>query len=715
MVRRIFFTVIIVIISLNCSYCLSAVQESCMNDSGLRYQWDPDNKPEGRNPPYLAVFDGHYVLKTNKYLEAYVDLGQGADGALRLTGPMTLTAVFQLAKQWPMKAVLVSKWGFMPGQASYELGITAGGKIYFQLSPSGKAEVFFELVGNKTIKKESPAVVTAVFEPGKRAAIFINGKKAAEATKGIPQSCYDGSAPVKLLPRFEGLLAGVWFHNKAMTDKEVQTWNRQLADIMPPGVPYEKWKADEKRNIIKGEPSEYLGKTAGVKLYKEIDISRYKGSYVCLGDLDNDGRIDFLLYKNGSTYNVPGRLIAVDFDGKTLWEKGDKTLTEHERCGSANVGEKGTSPALRGIAAVFDIDQDGKNEVICELWEQNKPMLYILDGASGDVKHGIESPINMSVRQPKILGNRQPSRSHPLLRIAYLNGKDKPPSIILKYEASNGLPCNAFALDDKLNVIWHIKGTSHSMGHIPTVADIDNDGKDEIVLGYMLVDSSGKVLWDKGSEFMWHADSTAVAQLREGKEKQILISTCGIGPIYCLDFKGNILWHKNREEISHGQAVWVGNFIEEKQGLEIIACASGHSGQFVTLRGADGTTLATFTHKKLLPSYPDFPTVVNWKSKDVQSLWIPQDKILVDGYGNVVAELGNYDKHVQDKLHCGTSWRPVGAQAFALDILGDDKDELIVYEPYAGESIFIFYNPDSNQKEKRYTPQPNAYNIRSYF
>jgi hypothetical protein len=253
------------------------------------------------------------------------------------------------------------------------------------------------------------------------------------------------------------------------------------------------------------------------------------------------------------------------------------------------------------------------------------------------------------------------------------------------------------------------------MGHIPTVADVDNDGKDEVVLGHMLADDNGKVLWDKGTEFTWHADCTAVAQLREGNEKQILISTCGVGPIYCLDFRGNILWRKSREEISHGQAVWVGNFIEEQQGPEIIACASGHSGQFVTLRGSDGTTLAAFSHKKLLPAYPDFPTVVNWKSKNIQFLWIPQDKILVDGYGNVVTELGDYDKYVQDKLHCGTSWRPVGAQAFALDILGDDRDELILYEPYAGESIFIFYNPDTEPTLKKYVPQESAYNIRSYF
>jgi hypothetical protein len=696
------------------SFCLSSEGNSLMANTGLRYQWDPNNLPAGKNPPHLASYEGQHVLKTSKYLEGYVELGQGPGGALRLTGPMTLTVVFQLTKQWPMRAALISKWGYMPGQASYELGITADKKIYYQTSRDGSADNVFELVCEEALTVEVPMVVTAVYEPRKRAAIFINGEKKAEKTEQIPQKCYDGSASVRLGPRFEGLLKAVWFHKRAASDAEIVTMYKELSGLMPTGVPYDKWKSQDKRDITRGS-ADYLGKTAGVKLYKEIDISRYKGSYVCPGDLNNDGKIGFVLYKNGNTYNVPGRLTAIDLEGRTLWEKGDTSLTVHEKCGSAAVGDKGTSPALRGIVTVYDIDRDGKSEVISELWDQNKPMLYILDGATGKVKQERESPITLEVRQPKELGSRQSSRSHPIIRIAYLKGREEAPCIVLKYEASNGLPCQAFALDNKLNVLWHIKGTSNSMGHIPTVADVDNDGKDEVVLGHMLVDDDGKVLWDKGAEFGWHADTTAVAKLRGGDQNQILISVCGTGPIYCLDLKGNIIWQKRREEISHGQAVWVGNFIEDADGLEIIACASGHSGQFVTLRGSDGTTMAAFEHKKLLLAYPDFPAVVNWKSRSVQSLWIPQDKTLVDGRGNVVAEMGKYDEYVQKKLHCGTSWRPVGAQALALDICGDEREELVLYEPYEGEAIFIFTQPDCDMSPKPYVAQPNGYNIRSYF
>jgi hypothetical protein len=398
-----------------------------------------------------------------------------------------------------------------------------------------------------------------------------------------------------------------------------------------------------------------------------------------------------------------------------MWQFGDSSLAAHAKSGKAAVGELGTTPALRGIATVYDIDQDGSSEVISEMWENDKPALYILDGATGRVKHRIDSPLDMSIRQPRSKGSRQPSRSHPAIRIAWLSGPDKPPSIVLKYGASNDIDCHAFALDSTLNILWHIAGNKNSMGHILTVADVDGDGCDEIVLGHMLADHNGKVLWDRGKDFGWHADTTAVAELIPNEGKQILISVCGIGPLYCLAPNGSILWQKTREQVEHGQAVWAGNFIEDEPGKEVIVLASGHVGHFITFRGSDGTTLADFEHKKTLPSYPDFPAVVNWKSRDVQSLWIPQDRILVDGTGRVVAELGPLDEYVNKKLHCGTSWRPVGAQAIALDICGDQRDEVVLYEPYEGESIFIFSNPDSDQKAKPYVPQPNAYNIRSYF
>lgn len=691
-----------------------AASDGFLQDYLAGYTWDPNRGPTGRNAPYLGEHEGRYVLKLNKYMEGYANLGQGENDCLRLAGPLTLTAVFQLAKQWPMNAALISKWGYMQGQASYELGITAERKLYFMISEDGTYDGnVFKIVSDKAIAYEQPMTVCAVFEPGEKTALYLNDRKVKESTADVPQGCFNSGSAVKIGPRFEGLIGGVWFHDRALTEGEVLKWSRAVSIHLPEGTRYDQWKR-LKREVPHGEP-DYIGMTPGMKLIREIDIRPFAGSYVCPGDLNNDGRLDFLLYKIAGSYTVPGRLTAVDHEGKRLWEFGDTRLKAHAPSGKAEVGRPGTTPSLRGISTVFDIDQDARTEVISELWENGRPMLYILDGASGKVKHAVESPIDMSIRQPALKGTRQPTRSHPVLRIAWLNGRNEKPCIILKYGASNDITCHAFALNADMEQLWHIEGTKHSMGHVPTAADVDGDGCDEIVLGHMLADHDGTVIWDKGYALDWHADVTYAEEVLPSPGMEIFISVCGIGPLHCLSMAGEILWSRPREQVEHGQALWVGDFIRDNPGKEVIALSSGHIGCFYTFDAATGKTLAGFEHRKLLPSYPDFPTVVNWKSPDEQSLWIPQDRILVDGYGNVLAELADLDRHVGQRLHCGTSWRPVGAQAFALDVCGDPREELILYEPYEGEAVFIFANPQGGTEFKPYTAQKNAYNIRSYF
>jgi len=106
---------------------------------------------------------------------------------------------------------------------------------------------------------------------------------------------------------------------------------------------------------------------------------------------------------------------------------------------------------------------------------------------------------------------------------------------------------------------------------------------------------------------------------------------------------------------------------------------------------------------------------VNWKSREIQSLWIPIDRCLVDGHGNVVADLGRCEERVRERLCWGTTKSHVATQAFAIDLCGDSRDELVLYQPYHGKSIMIFTQPDSDRAQKPYVHSSNVYNIHSYF
>jgi hypothetical protein len=437
-----------------------------------------------------------------------------------------------------------------------------------------------------------------------------------------------------------------------------------------------------------------------MKLWKEIDIGPHSGTFPCLGDLDGDGKVDFLLYRQGPQ-TTPGYLIAIDHSGRRLWSLGDRAISVHMPDGAYR------EPALRGIALVYDIDGDGRSEVVTEFWKDDGPMLYVLDGATGKIQRAIESPFNLDVR-----GGRR-SRCHPMGRIAFLEGTDGPPAIVLKYEASGRVPTHAVALDAELNTIWHVEGEPNDVGHLPTVGDVDGDGRDEIALGNLLVDHDGTKVWRKTAPN--HADCTAIFQPDRGRDTAVLISICNSGPAFCLSASGEAIWQKSTADVSHGQGIWAGNFVDDVPGNEVIILKSGHRGDFLTVRGTDGQPLATFQHRQELEGYPDFPCVVHWTSRNVQSLWIPIDRCLVDGRGNVVANLGSQEQYVRERLRWGTTKSHVATQAFAVDLCGDERDEIVLYQPYNGQAILIFTQADSDCRERPYVHQDNVFNIHSYF
>ena len=246
----------------------------------------------------------------------------------------------------------------------------------------------------------------------------------------------------------------------------------------------------------------------------------------------------------------------------------------------------------------------------------------------------------------------------------------------------------------------------------PLLPNLDGDGRDEVLLGTTLLDDNGTLLWRHPAQN--HADCTAIFR-PQGSGKAALISICNTGPAYCLDPSGEMIWEKTTKEVSHGQGIWAGNFIDSEPGDEVVILRSGHWGDFVTVRGGDGGQLAAFQHRRELQGYPDFPCVVNWLGGDIQSLWIPIDRCLVDGRGQVVADLGSHESYVQDRLQWGTTKSHVATQAFAVDLCGDAREELVLYQPYHGKSILVFTQADSQGEEKPYVHQEAVYNIHSYF
>ena len=246
---------------------------------------------------------------------------------------------------------------------------------------------------------------------------------------------------------------------------------------------------------------------------------RLQGDYrihkVGVGDLDGDGRYELVVQHpdfNTDPYQSPGywkkspdtyKLEAYNLDGQFLWR--------HDMGWSIEAGTW-YAPYL-----VYDLDGDGKAEVYCKGGEGDPrepeghvktgpEWLYKLDGPTGQ----IVKQIPWIPRLPEIGEYNYYCRN--MLAVAYLDGRR--PHLLMQRGTYRAIVIEAY--DPDLNLVW--RWNSHdekekydSQGaHTIRVADVDDDGCDEIIVGSCLVDHDGKALWTLG---IGHPDTCYVGKI----------------------------------------------------------------------------------------------------------------------------------------------------------------------------------------------------------
>ena len=219
------------------------------------------------------------------------------------------------------------------------------------------------------------------------------------------------------------------------------------------------------------------------KLWKAIDLKNFGAArQIRFGRLTgtDDMHIVFAQHqKRGhkDAYAHISCLTAINLDGEILWQIGEPSTEFNHAIISADLPFQ-----------VCDVDGDGADEVIVARNFQ----LMILDGRTGAVKKSVPTPLSeapdetlFSVPFKQYAFDRVNVDS---IRIADLSGKGRPTDILIKDRYSR-----VWAYDNELNLLWHFhEGIT---GHFPYTADIDGDGKDEMFVGYHLVDHDGKLLW----------------------------------------------------------------------------------------------------------------------------------------------------------------------------------------------------------------------------
>jgi rhamnogalacturonan endolyase len=369
------------------------------------------------------------------------------------------------------------------------------------------------------------------------------------------------------------------------------------------------------------EPGEYfvevagsgkrLPATGGVRRGEQAFVPiQLQGDYMAqkvgIADFDGDGKLDYLVKQpdfNTDPYQQPGywkrsedtyKLEAYRHDGTFLW-----------RYDMGWAIEQGIwySPIV-----VYDLDGDGKAEVFCKAGEGDPreptghvmtgpEYLVVLDGLTGEVRKRLPWPDREGLEEYNYW-------SRNLLGIAYLDGLH--PHLIVERGTYRLIKMQAYAPDLTLKWYWESSGPWQKYRgqgmHGMHAADVDEDGKDEIVLGSAVIDDDGKPLWNYGRG---HPDVCYVADIdpvRPGLE-----IFYGIEPgrqsntVALVEARtGKLIWGNPEITVHvHGQGM-VGDIDPAHPGMEVYA-GEAKGGTNYWLYSAEGKRLSNESLGELSP------------------------------------------------------------------------------------------------------------------
>ncbi len=253
---------------------------------------------------------------------------------------------------------------------------------------------------------------------------------------------------------------------------------------------------------------------------------------VGIGDLDGDGRYDFVLkhppgrillwddYTKWNRSPTTYKIDAFTADGKHLWRRDLGWGIEHRNWHSPMI--------------VHDFNGDGRAEVAVKIADgdlrnergrvvDGPEWVAVWDGLTGKEIARAPWPSRAGFDSYNFASRHQ-------LAVAYLDGRT--PCLIVLRGTYRLMKVSAFALvGSQLRPLWafcNANAPSKFVGqgaHFTQCVDVDADGRDEVALGSMVLDDTGVPLWSTGKG---HPDGLFVGDidpLRPGLEVYCYVET----------------------------------------------------------------------------------------------------------------------------------------------------------------------------------------------
>jgi rhamnogalacturonan endolyase len=387
------------------------------------------------------------------------------------------------------------------------------------------------------------------------------------------------------------------------------------------------------------------------------------GRNLRFGDLDGDGRLEILVgqvvhHGPKDRHSELGCLTALRLDGRILWQSG--------------VPDPWKDGLTNDVAfQTHDLDGDGRAEVVyCRDQE-----LVVAEGATGRILRKVKTPLvpegddRPKSPFPRILGDS--------LFFCDLRGTGRPRDMVLKDRY-----WHLWAFTDALEPLWDV---ALRTGHYPYAYDADGDGRDELAVGSSLVDHAGDILWSHDKDLQDHADGVAIVPFEEGEAPRLLCAASDEG-IFFADLDGRILRHMY---LGHVQSPSSADYRPDLPGLETVTINFWGNQGIVHFFDAQGEPYHDFEPAQ----HGSMMLPVNWTGSPPE-YWVLSPNVgeggLFDGWGRRVVRFPA-DGHPE---LCYS----------VLDLSGDCRDEIVVWDPY---EIWIYTQSDNPRPGRLYRPKRN--------
>lgn len=344
-----------------------------------------------------------------------------------------------------------------------------------------------------------------------------------------------------------------------------------------------------------------------VKVVADINAGRGTPKF---GDINGDGKMDvFMVGANGSA-NV------FLHDGTPLWQW-------------APEGDVFINGGFEPPGLVWDLDQDGKAEVIQWRVQNGVEKLVVADGMTGAIKHIADYPCPPP---PHTYFNFR-------MAIANLDG-GYPDQIVLFTDPGNIKTVTAY--NSKLEKLWEHQEqfAKDHLGHYVYPMDVTGDGIDEVFVSALALDAKGSKMWDRFDVFFVnhdHADSFRFADVTGDGLPELICPWSDVGIVVVDARTGKILW---QHPAAHSQQAETGFFLDGQPGPQIAVNARFYQNITGGSISADvrwfdprGAMISVWPSRQLVGN-PDFGKG-DWYGDGTEVLFWHKFRMKPDGTGDL--------------------------------------------------------------------------------